>query len=128
MPMKRYEEVNFNGLSEQDCCCGVVRRAFAGSKDAPASVHLLDLSEEPTCHYHRKTTEIYVILSGEGYLELDGELVPVKPFSAIMIKPGCRHRGIGSLRLFNISVPRFDPDDFYYDEIDAAEGAEKPVH
>ena len=75
--MKRYEEVNFAGLAEQDCCCGVVRRAFADSQDGPASVHLLDLADEPTSHYHRKTTEIYVVLEGEGHLELDGEMVPV---------------------------------------------------
>ena len=128
MPVKRYEEVNFAGLAEQDCCCGVVRRAFADGQDGPASVHLLDLADEPTSHYHRKTTEIYVVLEGEGHLELDGELIPVKPFSAVMIKPGCRHRGIGKLRLFNISVPKFDPDDFYYDESDVAVEGVEPVH
>ena len=128
MPMKKYEEVNFGDLTEQDCCCGVVRRAFADSEDGPASVHLLNLAEEPTSHYHRKTTEIYVVLEGEGHLELDGDLIPVKPFSAVMIKPGCRHRGIGKLKLFNISVPKFDPDDFYYDETDAPAGGADPVH
>ena len=61
-------------------------------------------------------------------LELDGQLVPVKPFSAVMIKPGCRHRGIGKLRLFNISVPKYDPEDFYYDEGEVAEGDDAPVH
>ena len=126
--MKRYEEVTFSGLAEQDCSCGVVRRAFADREDGPASVHLLDLAEEPVCHYHRKTTEIYVILEGEGHLELDGELIAVKPFSAVMIKPGCRHRGIGKLRLFNISVPRFDPEDFFYDDIDLTAAGTKPVH
>lgn len=126
--MKRYEEVTFSGLAEQDCSCGVVRRAFADTEDGPASVHLLDLAEEPVCHYHRKTTEIYVILEGEGHLELDGELIAVKPFSAVMIKPGCRHRGIGKLRLFNISVPRFDPEDFFYDDIDLTAAGTKPVH
>ena len=45
-----------------------------------------------------------------------------------MIKPGCRHRGIGKLKLFNISVPKFDPDDFYYDETDAPAGGAAPVH
>ena len=45
-----------------------------------------------------------------------------------MIKPGCRHRGIGKLRLFNISVPKYDPEDFYYDEGEVAEGDDAPVH
>ena len=30
-------------------------------------------------HYHKKLTEIYLVLEGEGHLQLDGELHPVKP-------------------------------------------------
>lgn len=125
--MKRYEAIKFTDLPITECCCGTVQRAFAEDGESPASVHLLELADEPTCHYHKKTTEIYVILEGEGHLELDGELVPVKPMSAVMIKPGCRHRGIGKMKLFNISVPRFDPDDFFSEEAAAVDG-EAPVH
>jgi len=127
--MKRYEAIQFPDLQEQECCCGTVRRAFAANEGSPASLHLLELADEPTCHYHEKTTEIYVILEGEGYLELDGERVPVKPMSAVMIKPGCRHRGVGAMRLYNISIPRFDPDDFFYDEGDVmVSDGDAPVH
>ncbi|MFP6864740.1 MAG: cupin domain-containing protein [Roseibacillus sp.] len=125
--MKRYEAIEFGALPVNECCCGTVQRAFADLEEGPASVHLLELSDEPTSHYHQKTTEIYVILEGEGHLELDGEMVPVKPMSAILIKPGCRHRGVGKLKLFNISVPRFDPDDFYLEE-EAVSDGEVPVH
>ena len=106
-----------------------MRRAFAADDESPASLHLLELADEPTCHYHEKTTEIYVILEGEGYLELDGERVAVKPMSAVMIKPGCRHRGVGTMKLYNISIPRFDPDDFFYDEgaVMVTDG-DAPVH
>ena len=125
--MKRYERIEFGGLPVNECCCGTVQRAFADSGEAPASVHLLELADEPTCHYHRKTTEIYVILEGEGHLELDGELVPVAPMTAVMIKPGCRHRGVGRLKLFNISIPRYDAEDFFYEE-EAVKDGEVPVH
>lgn len=125
--VKRFERVEFEGLPVLDCCCGTVQRAFADLEDSPGSVHLLELAEEPVCHYHRKTTEIYVILEGEGHLELDGEMVPVKPMTAVMIRPGCRHRGVGRLKLFNISVPRFDPEDFFYDQ-GAVKDGEVPVH
>ena len=125
--MKRYEAIEFGALPVNVCCCGTVQRAFAEHDGSPSSVHLLALSDEPTCHYHKKTTEIYVILEGEGHLELDGELVPVRPLSAVMIKPGCRHRGIGKMKLLNISVPKFDPEDFFYEE-DAAIAGEAPVH
>ena len=126
--MKRYEAIEFASLPDLECCCGTVRRVFASEEGSPASVHLLELAEEPVCHYHRKTTEIYVILEGEGHLELDGELVAVRPLSAVMIRPGCRHRGVGRLKLLNISVPGFDAEDFYQDEQDVGEGDAVPVH
>ena len=59
--------------------------------------------------------EIYLVLEGEGHMELDGELVAVKPMTAILIKPGCRHRAVGNLRIVNIPVPAFDPHDEWFD-------------
>ena len=72
-------------------------------------------AREAKTHYHKKLTEIYLVLEGEGQMELDGELVPVKPMTAIFIKPGCRHRAVGNLRIVNIPVPAFDPHDEWFD-------------
>lgn len=44
-------------------------------------------------------------------MELDGQRVPVGPGSSILIRPGCRHRAVGSLTILNMPIPRFDPDD-----------------
>ena len=60
-------------------------------------------------------TEIYLVLEGEGHMELDGELIPIKPMSSIMIKPGCRHRAIGKLKIVNVAIPAFDERDEYFD-------------
>jgi mannose-6-phosphate isomerase-like protein (cupin superfamily) len=125
--MKRYERVEMADLPPVECCCGTTRRAFADVADAPGSAHYLELGEEPVAHYHKKTTEIYIILEGEGHLELDGELIPVKPLSAIMIRPECRHRAVGDLKLLNIPIPKHDEADFFYDESATVEG-ESPVH
>ncbi len=125
--MKRFQSVELADLPPIDCCCGTTRRAFADLPDAPASAHYLDVRDEPTTHYHLKTTEIYVVLEGEGFLELDGERLPVKPLSAVMIRPGCRHRAIGRMKILNIPVPKHDDADFYYDE-SAARPGETPVH
>ena len=65
--------------------------------------------------YHKKLTEIYLIIEGEGFMELDGELIPVKPLTAIFIKPGCRHRAVGKMRIVNIPIPAFDPGDEWFD-------------
>ena len=48
-------------------------------------------------------------------MELDGELFPVKPMTAIYIRPGCRHRAIGKLKIINIPVPSFDETDEWFD-------------
>lgn len=95
------------------CPCGTSRRAFVAPENSVASIHLVDIKKEAETHYHKKMTEIYLILEGEGYMELDGEKVAVKPLTTIMIKPGCRHRAIGNLRIVNIPIPTFDPSDEY---------------
>ncbi len=112
---KNYRIAQLTDIAPVRCPCGHTRRAFADEPGAVASVHLLDVSVDAQIHYHQKLTEIYLILEGEGYLELDGERVPVKPMTAIYIKPGCRHRAVGKLKIINIPVPAFDPSDEWFD-------------
>ena len=81
-----------------------------------ASIHLVEISKEARTHYHKKMTEIYLVLEGEGQIELDGEVIPVKPMTTILIKPGCRHRAIGEMKIINIPVPTFDPADEHFDD------------
>jgi mannose-6-phosphate isomerase-like protein (cupin superfamily) len=102
-------------VSSVRCPCGWAKRAFAGSKDNVASMHLVDIEEDSRAHYHKSMTEIYLVLEGTGQMELNGELVPVKPMTAIYIRPGCRHRAIGKLRILNIPIPSFDEADEWFD-------------
>ena len=97
------------------CPCGWARRAFAGSADNAASLHLVDIEKDSRAHYHKKMTEIYLVLDGEGQMELDGKLFPVQPMTAIYIRPGCRHRAVGKLRIINIPIPSFDEADEWFD-------------
>ena len=110
-----FEKVSLGCLPPIACSCGMTRRAFADSPDSPASVHLLYVSKDAKTHWHEKFTEIYTVLEGEGGLELDGELVHVKPLDSVMIKPGTRHRAVGRLTVLNVAVPRFDPTDEHYE-------------
>jgi mannose-6-phosphate isomerase-like protein (cupin superfamily) len=105
------------------CPCGAARRAFAQPGTTAASVHLVEIQAEARPHYHRRLTEIYVVLEGEGELELDGHRVPVKPRTAVYLKPGCRHRAIGPLRLLNVVIPAFDPADEWFDDDPAQVGS-----
>lgn len=112
---KRFELAQLDALDAVTCPCGQARRAFAAPAN-PASLHLVDIRKDAETHYHKGMTEIYLVLEGEGHLELDGEKVPVKPLTAVMIRPGCRHRAVGNLRIINIAVPAFDPGDEWIDQ------------
>jgi mannose-6-phosphate isomerase-like protein (cupin superfamily) len=113
--MKNYEVAQLDAIDPTRCPCGWSRRAFSDSASGPATVHLVDIELDAQTHYHKKLTEIYVVLEGEGWLELDGERVPLKPMTSVMIRPGCRHRAVGKLKLLNIPVPAFDPEDEWFD-------------
>ena len=104
------------------CPCGQARRAFVGRPGAVASVHLVDIAAAAAVHHHQRTTEIYVVLEGEGWIELDGVRHRVRPLSAVYIPPGVRHRAIGNLRVLNIPVPAFDLSDEFVDDEPADQG------
>src|SRR5436309_8416198 len=102
-------------VSPVRCPCGWARRAFAGAGANAASLHLVHIEEDSRAHYHKKMTEIYLVLEGEGQMELDGKLFPLKPMTAVYIRPGCRHRAMGKLRIVNIPIPSFDENDEWFD-------------
>jgi len=113
--MANYIVARFDEMNAVQCLCGFSRRAFLDDPARKASMHLLDVKGSAHAHYHKKLTEIYLVLEGGGHLELDSEMVPVKPMTAVLIKPGCRHRAVGTLRIVVVPVPAFDPDDEWED-------------
>ena len=104
-----------DAIPPQPCPCGSTRRGFVTPENEVASVHQVDIREDARTHYHKRMTEIYVVLEGTGEMELDGQRHPVRPMTSIMIQPGCRHRAIGKLRILNIAIPKFDPADEWFD-------------
>lgn len=108
---------HFDEIAPVPCPCGTTRRAFAFPENKTATIHYVDISEDAKTHYHKKLTEIYLILEveGEAHMELDGELVLVRPMSTIFIPPGVRHRAVGKMKIVNIPIPAFDPEDEWFD-------------
>ncbi len=97
------------------CPCGWAKRAFGEPGNTTATMHLVKIERDARTHYHKRMTEIYLVLEGEGFMELDGERVAVKPMTAVFIKPGCRHRAVGDLTIVNVPIPAFDPADEFED-------------
>lgn len=112
--MSHAQIVRLNELSAVRCPCGFSRRAFAQPGNA-ASMHVVDIEEDARAHYHKKMTEIYLVLEGSGQIELDGKLFPIEPMSAIYIPPCCRHRAVGRMKILNIAIPAFDETDEWFD-------------
>jgi mannose-6-phosphate isomerase-like protein (cupin superfamily) len=112
---KKFVVTQLDEVPAVKCPCGFSRRAFVSSDNPAATIHLVDIQTDAQTHYHKKLTEIYLILEGEGFMELDGEMHPVKPMTTVLIKPGCRHRAVGKLKIVNIPVPAFDPGDEWFD-------------
>ena len=113
--MKNYLIEQLDEIPSTLCPCGDTQRAFTGTNEV-ASIHLVDISKDSRAHYHQKMTEIYLILEGDGHMELDGEMIPVKPLTTVLIKPGCRHRAVGKMRIVNIPIPSYDPEDEFFDD------------
>ena len=105
----------FDDIEPVKCPCGFSRRAFLEPGNSLATMHIVDIEEDAKVHYHKQLTEVYLVLEGQGQMELDGQMLPVKPFTAVFIKPGCRHRAVGKMRIVNVSIPAFDPEDEYFD-------------
>ena len=97
------------------CPCGATRRAFISPDNPTATLHMVDISVDSRAHYHKKLTETYFVLEGTGQMELDGELFDVRPGTGVLIKPFCRHRAVGKLRILLTAIPPFDPDDEWFD-------------
>ena len=115
MNRKNYAMVDFSGIGAVPCPCGMSRRAYIAESGGKVSFHVVEISRDAKLHYHKNHSEIYYILEGTGFLELDGEKLPVKPGCSVLLKPGCRHRALGQLKVINVSLPAFDPEDEWFD-------------
>ena len=109
--MENYMIARFDEIDAVRCPCGSSRRGFVNHGNRKATMHVVDVQQDAKVHYHKKLTEIYFILEGEGQMELDGELVPIQPGTCVLIPPGVVHRAVGRMTILNIVYPKFDPTD-----------------
>ena len=110
---KKYCLVDFDDLPGVSCPCGTARRAFAEVKEFPCTVHRTEISIEAKPHYHRRLTETYYVLEcgPDAKMQLDDDLVPIKPGKCILIPPGVVHRAVGRMTVLIVVFPKFDPTD-----------------
>src|SRR5262245_14261541 len=77
----------------------------------------LDPRQATRRHYHARSEEIYLILSGSGALEVDGDTRRVVVGDAILIPPGSWHQltaDADGTTLLCCCVPPYSDQDTYF--------------
>ena len=112
-----YEVADFSRIAGVACPCGTARRAFAEVEDFPATIHRTEIAADARLHYHKRLTETYYVLDCEpgAAMQLDDELLPVRPGTCVLIRPGTRHRAVGRMTVLIVVLPKFDPADEWFD-------------
>ena len=97
---------------EKSNCGHRYRLLSRGDADLAAWAHAVDI-DGAKAHYHKRSTELYYVLGGEGHVVLDGEKQDVRPGTMIHIPPGVVHEAVGKMRVLVIGIPDIDDDDIY---------------
>lgn len=80
---------------------------------SPAAwAHAVDI-DGAKLHYHKRSTELYYVLDGEGIVLLDGQEHEVRKGSLVHIPPGVVHGAKGRMRVLVVGVPDIADDDYF---------------
>lgn len=77
-----------------------------------AWAHAVDI-DGARLHYHKRSTELYYVLQGEGLVLLDGTEHPVRKGSIVHIPPGVVHGARGRMRVLVVGIPDIAEDDYF---------------
>ena len=89
-------------ISRQDKDAGVAAWAHAVDIDGARE------------HYHKRSTELYYVLEGEGTVVLDVVEHPVRKGSIVHIPPGVIHGAKGRVKVLVIGIPDIADDDLFF--------------
>ena len=96
--------------------CGSIRCLIEESDEAAAEIQIVEI-QEAKLHYHKRLTETYYILECEStaQMQLNDQLIDLRPGMCVLIRPGTRHRAIGKMKVLIMVLPKFDPQDEWFD-------------
>ena len=99
---------------KETSACGHRYRLLSHEDEGLAAwAHAVDI-DGAKLHYHKKSTELYYVLEGQGTVSLDGKEEYVKKGTIIHIPPGVVHGANGKMRVLVIGIPDIDDSDVYY--------------
>ena len=83
-----------------------------GAHNPAAWAHAVDI-DGARPHYHKRSTELYYVLEGDGVVLLDGEEHPVRKGSLVHIPAGVVHGARGRMRVLVVGIPDIAEDDYF---------------
>ena len=93
--------------------------AFGGAVNQSLAEATLAAAQSTRRHYHAETEELYVLLEGDGEMEMDGERARVGAGDAILIPPGAWHQiqadSGGELRFLCCCAPPYRDEDTFFE-------------
>ena len=106
----RHEEDSLKEPSASGCRYRLLSKDDTG---LAAWAHAVEIDgAEP--HYHKKTTELYYVLEGQGTVILDDKEEQVQKGTIIHIPPGVIHGAVGKMKVLVVGIPDIDDSDIYY--------------
>ena len=91
--------------------------SLGGAVEQSLAEAWLEAGQATDRHYHAQTEEIYVLLDGEGELEVDGDRRRVGPGDAILIPAGAWHQiraGVAPVRFLCCCAPPYSDEDTFF--------------
>jgi mannose-6-phosphate isomerase-like protein (cupin superfamily) len=97
------------------CPCGQSTRPLTRADSPVCNLHVTFIKDSVR-HYHKETTEVYLILEGRGRLELSNDVVDVEPGMVVYIEPYTAHRLVSAdgVKTVVFGVPALREDDEYF--------------
>jgi mannose-6-phosphate isomerase-like protein (cupin superfamily) len=84
-------------------------------KGVAAWAHAVDIDGARE-HYHKRATELYYVIEGEGTIVLDGVPQPIYKGSLVHIPPGVVHGAKGRMKVLVVGIPDISDEDCYFPE------------
>jgi quercetin dioxygenase-like cupin family protein len=105
------------GRRERSACGWRDRLISREDRDQPVAawVHTVDIDGSRE-HFHKRTTELYYVLEGQGSVRLNGVETPVRKGSLLHIPPGIVHGAKGRMRILVVGIPDIDDADVFFVE------------
>lgn len=89
-----------------------------------AWAHAVDI-DGARAHYHKRSTELYYVLEGEGTVTLDNVEHTVSKGSIVHIPPGVVHSAQGRVRVLVVGIPDIAEDDLFFLDSPESDGNQR---